>query len=225
MIFAAGFGTRMMPLTQDRPKPMVPLGGAPMIDHAIDYAKHAGAKTIVANTHYKANLLEQYLAKFEVVTIRETPNILDTGGGFRNARHLLPEAPVWTMNCDAVWNGPNPLNFIAKHWNGAEMDALLLCIEPSKARGTKSAGDFSIAETGRLARGAGVIYGGIQIINPAIFDCDFPEVFSMNLIWDQLIDKGRCHGVVYPGTWCDIGTPEGLEIAETLLGEPPHVQQ
>ena len=130
---------------------------------------------------------------------------------------IMGTAPVWTVNPDAIWLGPNPLTIASQQWNPDDMDALLVCLTPDRAHGTDSAGDFSLDVNGRLSRGAGVIYGGVQIINTTRLDDIDDQVFSLNALWDILLAEKRCHGVLYPGHWCDVGRPENIEIAEVLL--------
>lgn len=222
MIFAAGFGTRMRPLTDNMAKPMVPLLGRPMIEYAIEHARDAGADTIVSNLHYKPDTLWTHLEARGVQTILETPKILDTGGGLRNARYLLPGKAVWTMNPDAIWSGPNPLTFAAAHWQADNMDALVVGIDPNNAIGVDSEGDFALGSDGKISRGAGVIYGGVQIIKLDTLDLIEDPVFSLNVVWDRLIEQGRCFGCTYPGQWCDVGYPGGIAPAEALLKGTDH---
>jgi MurNAc alpha-1-phosphate uridylyltransferase len=222
MIFAAGFGTRMRPLTDDRPKPMIALQGRPLIDHALDIAAEAGADPVVVNTHYRAETLEDHLKGRDVHVLREAPKILDTGGGLRNARTVLGPGPVWTMNPDVLWLGPNPLRVVQDAWRPDEMDACLLCIPPEGLE-TGAAEDFSVDAAGRLSRGPGLHYGGVQIIRTEALDGIDAPAFSLNLVWDRLIAAGRCFAAVYPGRWCDIGTPENLGVAQRLLREAARV--
>lgn len=223
MIFAAGFGTRMRPLTEDRPKPLVSLSGRPMIDRAIDLARDAGARTVVANLHYKADMLRDHLDGSGIALVEERPDILDTGGGLRNALPHLGSGPVWTLNPDAVWQGPNPLRLAVERWDPARMDALLVCVPPDRARGRQGGGDFSVAVDGRVSRGGEAIYGGAAIVATdrlaEIEEC----VFSLNRLWDLLIADGRCFACLYPGQWCDVGHPAALPLAEEMLKGPTHV--
>lgn len=218
MIFAAGFGTRMMPLTKNQPKPMVKVGGRPMIDRARDIAREAGFTTVVSNTHYKAEVLEAHLRGTEVKVIREEPDILDTGGGLRNAFPQERKRTIATLNPDAIWHGPNPFDAALTYWQPDQMDALLVCVRPEKAHGTDSAGDFSLGADGRILRGAGVLYGGAQIIKTELLGNVLEDVFSLNIIWDQMIAKGTCFGTVYDGEWCDVGHPQGIALAEDMIG-------
>lgn len=217
MIFAAGFGTRMRPLTDHIPKPMVPLLGRPMIDYAIDTAREAGAKTIVANLHYKPDTLRSHLAAQGVIAVTEAPDILDTGGGLLNARVHFDSEAVWTMNPDAVWDGPNPFSFALAHWDPGKMDALLVTIEPNRAVGAESPVNLSIDHEGKLAWGNETIYGGVQIIKLSTLNDMEHTAFSLRVIWDRLIGQERCFGCIYPGRWSDVGHPDGIAHAETLL--------
>lgn len=217
LFFAAGFGTRMRHLTRDLPKPLVPLAGRPMIDHAIDLAHEAGVRNMVANAHYLAPKLEQALAPRGIRISLETGTILDTGGGLRAALPLLGQGPVFTMNSDALWLGPNPLALLRDAWRPTDMDALLMLIPPAHASEHAGQGDFIAGPDGRLSRGPGAIFGGAQIIDPTQAQTGDAAAFSLNVTWDDMIARRRLFGIEYPGTWCDIGTPEGLAHAETLL--------
>lgn len=218
MLFAAGFGTRMVPLTADRPKPMIPVAGRPLIDHALELVREYGPETIVANVHYKPQTLIDHLQKSNVHIAHETPEILDTGGGLRAALPHLGKRPVFTMNTDAVWSGPNPLQQLATAWDPARMDALLLCLPQDHAIGHDGPGDFVLDKDGRAGRGPGLVYSGLQILKTDILH-DIPEsAFSLNLVWDRMLAKGRLFATAYTGRWCDVGRPDGIVLAETLLG-------
>ncbi|KEJ90629.1 nucleotidyltransferase family protein [Sulfitobacter donghicola] len=217
MLFAAGFGTRMKHLTADRPKPMVEVAGRPLIDHAISLADGISPPSIVANLHYLPDILQQHLHPKGIQTIVETPDILETGGGLRNALPVLGAGPVFTMNTDAIWNGPNPLNMLLNAWDPDRMDALLMGIPPENALEHSGAGDFTIDDDGRLSRGPGVVYGGVQIIKTDLLSAVSERSFSLNLIWDQMLANGKLHGIEYSGRWCDVGHPDGVKTAEALL--------
>ncbi len=219
MLFAAGFGTRMRPLTDTRPKPLVEVAGRPLIDHALDLADGVAAKT-VANLHYRANQLEAHLGPKGVATIIETPQILDTGGGLRNALPLLGYGPVMTLNTDAIWTGVNPLAALTDAFDPGRMDALLMLIAPDAALGHRGDGDFTLDADGRITRGAGYIYGGAQILKTDSLAGIAEGVFSLNLVWDRMIEAGRLFGIVHDGRWCDVGRPESIPLAETLLDAP-----
>ncbi len=217
MLFAAGFGTRMGALTADRPKPLIEVAGRALLDHALEIATAAGASRIVVNTHYKADQIAAHLTGRGIIISHEMPEILDTGGGLRAALPLLGAATIHTMNTDAVWRGPNPLHLLTKAWRPDIMDALLLCLPPAQAIGHAGQGDFLLAENGVLSWGPGLIYSGVQIIKAEALD-DMPEgAFSLHKVWNRLLAKGRLHGCVYPGKWCDVGHPGGITLAQDML--------
>lgn len=215
MIFAAGLGTRMGDLTRDTPKPMLPLGGRPMIDHAVDLVKDAGIAQIVANTHYLAPRIEPHLQALGLTVLREAPDILETGGGLKAALPHLGGDTVVTLNPDAAWTGPNPIRTLLDQWR-PDMRALLLLVPLSRARTTRTDGDFTL-DNGRITRGGDFLYTGAQILRTDRLT-DIPDTaFSLNRYWDHLSRTAPLHGVVHDGGWCDIGTPEGLAEAETML--------
>lgn len=219
MMFAAGFGARMKHLTKDQPKPMISVAAKPLVDYALELAREANCAPIVANLHYKPDVLAQHLKDRGVVTVLEHPRLLETGGGLRNALPLLGDGPVFTINTDAVWAGPNPLTQLAAAWRPDKMDALLMCIPTARAIGHESKGDFSLAQDGRLNRGPGVIYSGVQIIKTDRLALIKEAFFSLNLLWENMLKDGRLYGVSYCGKWCDVGHPEGITLAEDMLAD------
>ncbi len=228
MILAAGLGTRMRPLTDTCPKPLLRLGGRPMIDLALDHAVAAGVRRAVVNLHYLGGMIRDHLARREAPEILysdEQPEILDTGGGIAQALPLLGATPFYAINSDAIWVGPNPLAVLAAAWDPARMDALLLLVPRGQARSYTRPGDFSLSVKGDVPtrRGDGetapLVYTGAQIIAPGTF-ADAPKgAFSLNLVWDALLAGGRLAAVSDPGGWVDVGSPSGLAEAETALGE------
>ncbi|AUQ72308.1 Nucleoside-diphosphate-sugar pyrophosphorylase [Phaeobacter inhibens] len=221
MIFAAGFGTRMRHLTKHQPKPMIPVAGRPLIDHALDLAREVTPPVIVANSHYKSDVLADHLAGSEVVISHEDPQILDTGGGLRHALPLLGthSGPVYTVNPDVVWRGPNPLRLLREAWDPTRMDALLTCIPMSRTVGRSGDGDFHTDEKGRLHRGGNLVYGGVQLLRTNRLAEIDETVFSLNTLWDLMAAEGRLFALEYPGHWCDVGTPEGIPLAEDLIAQ------
>lgn len=217
MLFAAGYGTRMGALTKSRPKPLIEVAGKPLIDHAIAQARGAGVTTIVANTHYLHDQIEDHLADTGIAVSHEHPDILDTGGGLKAARGLLTAQSVFTLNTDAVWHGPNPLTLLRKAWDPVRMDCLLLGVAPENTRGHSGDGDFSITPQGHVERGPGLTYTGAQILRMDLFDKIPEAAFSLNLLWDKLIGSDRIAMIPYPGLWCDVGHPAGIGAAEAML--------
>ncbi|KQB14623.1 nucleotidyltransferase family protein [Rhodobacter capsulatus] len=219
MLFAAGLGTRMRELTLHRPKPLLEVAGRPLLDHALDLARAAGVGRIVANAHYRADQILAHLAGTGVRVSDETDLLLETGGGLRKALPLLGPGPVFTLNTDAVWTGPNVLGALSRAWDGDRMSALLALVPREAALGYTGAGDFALAPDGRISRGTGYVYTGAQIIDPAGIETIPDPVFSLNLLWNRILSEGRAYGVVHPGGWCDVGRPECISLAEGLLSD------
>ncbi len=217
MILAAGFGTRMGALTATQPKPLLKVAGKPLIDHAVALANAAGVAMITANLHYRHEALARHLTPLGISQSLELPDILDTGGGLRQALPLLSEGPVFTLNSDAIWRGPNPLSLLAASWQPSRMDALLMLVPQEKALGHAGKGDFQIGNSGKLARGVGLVYSGVQIIKPDLLHTIKEKMFSLNKVWDIMLKSDRLFGIVYSGSWCDVGSPEGITLAERLL--------
>jgi len=217
MIFAAGLGTRMGALTRDRPKPLIPVAGRALIDHALGLTRNLDLRLCV-NLHYRADMLRAHLAGRDLLFSDETARLLDTGGGLKAALPLLQADPVLTLNSDAVWTG-NPLRTLARGWEPARMQALLLLIPPDAATGHSGAGDFGLASDGRIIRGGPLIYSGAQIIGTGPVAMVDEDIFSLNRVWNDMIARGTAFGVIHDGGWCDVGRPENIALAEALLGE------
>ena len=216
MLFAAGFGTRMKALTQDRPKPLVHVAGRPLIDHAMQIVRDYGPRTVVANAHYRAEQIVDHFAGSEVRVQVEAPDILDTGGGLKAALPLLHADPVFTMNTDAVWKGPNPLTLLSEAWTD-DMQALLLCIPKDRAIGHVGQGDIDIGADGSATWGNTNIYSGVQILRTKCVSDTPQTVFSLKSVWDRLERNGQLRAIAYPGCWCDVGHPAGIGQAEAML--------
>jgi len=216
LLFAAGLGTRMGALTQDRPKPLVQVAGKALIDHALAFTSTPEVGTRVVNVHYKADQLRAHLADKSVSISDETDLLRDTGGGMRHALPLLQTDPILTMNTDAVWSGPNPIPLLTAAWRD-EMDCLLLLVPRARVSGHLGAGDFVMDADGRLTRTRGAIYTGLQMIRRSALDDITEEVFTLREAWDIAQSRGTLFGVTYPGHWCDVGQPESIPLAEQML--------
>lgn len=222
MIFAAGLGTRMGELTRTRPKPLIEVAGRPLIDHALALARGAGIGRIVVNTHAHADQLAAHLARVAPeAMVSHEPVLLETGGGLKRALPLLGPGPVFTLNADMVWTGPNPLLALAGAWSGE--GALLALVPRAQATGHGGPGDFFLDGAGRLARRGGAahapfVYAGAEIIDPATVANEPAQAFSLNPAWNRLIPAGRLRGIVHTGGWVDVGRPEGIALAEAMLG-------
>ncbi len=218
MIFAAGFGTRMGALTRTCPKPLLQVAGRTLLDRTRDLASGAGVQRMVVNTHHLAGQIAAHLDGTGAIVLHETPDILDTGGGFKAALPDLGPGPVYSANPDVVWSGPNPFDTLAE---GARSDdgATLLLVHLERALGPE-AGDFHL-DDGRPRRRGDCVFTGLQIIDPDVVARVPDTVFSMNRVWDRLIASDALGAVIYPGHWCDVGTPEGIARAEALLQGGP----
>jgi len=228
MVLAAGLGKRMRPLTASRPKPMVPVAGKPLIDHALDKLAEAGVARAVVNVHYLADYLEAHMAKRQkpAVTIsNERPLLLETGGGMVKALvdGLLPD-PFFALNSDNVWlDGPvDVFHDLSSAWDADRMDALLLMVRHSDAGNYRGLGDFRLDPLGRVSRRASrkvapFIFTGIQIVSHRLLR-DAPEgAFSTNILWDRAMAEGRLYGLVHTGQWFEVGTPQSIAPTEEAL--------
>jgi MurNAc alpha-1-phosphate uridylyltransferase len=228
MVMAAGLGTRMLPLTADRPKPLVEVAGKALIAHTFDHLRKAGVRRVVVNVHYLADMLEEHLANIEgleIVVSDERAELLETGGGLVHARALLGNEPVFVVNSDNYWvDGPeDSLKALAARWDGAAMDVLLLVVPLARANCHRGAGDFHLAPDGRIVsrrqpgEGAPFTYIGIQILHPRVL-VDAPAgPFSTMLFWERAIAAGRAFAHVHDGLWFDVGTPAAIPQTEAIL--------
>lgn len=218
MLFAAGLGTRMAPLTDHLPKPLIEVGGVTLLDRALDLAHEAGIGRIVVNTHYRGAQIVDHLASRPQIAISdEADALLETGGGLRKALPLLGSDPVITMNPDVVWTGKNPLTALRAAWQPDRMDALLMLVPLAATHARQGGGDFGTDPAGRLHRKGDLVYGGVQIIRTDLLATIPDPVFSLNRLWDLQIAQGRAYGLVYDGQWCDVGRPDAIPLAEGLL--------
>jgi MurNAc alpha-1-phosphate uridylyltransferase len=223
LIFGAGFGTRMGEITKITPKPMVPILNKPLIDYAIDITLDANIQNIIVNLHYLPEQIENHLSNFKnIKTIHEYPKILETGGGLKNALPILGPSPVITLNSDIIWIGYNPIKSLLKSWNPKKMDALLMLIPIELAKGYKGLGDFYLDRDKQLIRrdnksNAPYVYTGVQIIKTELLSAINKESFSINVLWNKIINQRNAYGIMYDGSWIDVGHPEGIEIATKEL--------
>ncbi|MFN5618314.1 MAG: nucleotidyltransferase family protein, partial [Brevundimonas sp.] len=192
MVLAAGLGTRMRPLTADRPKALVEVGGRALIDHVLDRLAATGVTDAVVNVHWFADRLEGHLAGRaapRIVISDERTELLETGGGLKKARPLLGDAPVFVANIDSVWiDRGDALGDLIRLWDPARMDAALLLARREGSIGFEGAGDLFMVGDGRLifrgdAPSAPFAYMGVHITRPQVVD-DGPEgPFSLSRVW------------------------------------------
>jgi MurNAc alpha-1-phosphate uridylyltransferase len=227
MVLAAGLGTRMRPLTDRMPKPLVRVAGAPLLDHVLDRLADAGVETAVVNVHYFADQIEAHLEgrkRPRIVISDERAQLLDTGGGVVKALGTLGSAPFFHVNSDTIWiEGVRPnLVRLAESFDPARMDVLLLLAPTAGSIGYDGRGDFAMGPDGRLSRRPerGVVpfvYAGVAILSPGLF-ADAPQgPFSLNRLFDRAMEAGRLHGLRLDGTWMHVGTPQAIEAAEAAI--------
>ena len=228
MVLAAGLGTRMRPLTDDRPKALVEVGGRALIDHMLDRLAQAGVTRAVVNVHAFADRLEAHLAARrgppDIVFSDERARLLETGGGLKAAGELLGERPVFTANIDAVWieHGAPALQGLSEGFDPERMDARLLVTRTGAALGLDSPGDFFMAPDGRLgfrgdATSAPYAFCGVQVFKPALAAAEPETVFSTTRIWRRLAAGGRLYGIELQGEWMHVGDPAARLAAEARL--------
>jgi len=228
MILAAGLGVRMRPLTDNKPKALVEVGGRSLIDRALDRLQAVGVRQCVVNTHHLGAMLQRHLAARPgppKIVFSPEETLLETGGGVRHALPLLGDAPFYVVNCDSLWlDGPSPtLALMARIWDAARMDALLLLHSSVSAIGYDGVGDYFMEADGALRRRieervAPFVFTGIQILSPTLFtDAPAGAFSSRDILWDRAIAAGRCFGAVHQGLWFDIGQPENIAMTEALL--------
>ena len=199
MILAAGFGKRLNPLTLNCPKPLLKIGKETLLSNTINFLEQAKIKEVVINVHYLGDQIVEYLNKkkfnLKIIIINEKKKILDTGGGICNALEYFNES-FFCLNPDTIWN----LNYI-KELKQMESNffldkkkSYLLVVDKIKSFDTNLKGDFNLHK-GLITRKKGenlkYIYTGLQIINPEIFLNISDKIFSINKVWDKLIQSDQ----------------------------------
>jgi MurNAc alpha-1-phosphate uridylyltransferase len=228
MVLAAGLGTRMRPVTNQTPKPLVEVGGRPLIDHALDRLAEAGVAKAVVNVHYMADRLIAHLGARErpVVAISdEREALMETGGGVVKALPIVGNDPFLLLNSDSFWvEGPRPnLETLARAWDEARMDALLMLAPTVAAVGYDGEGDFFMEADGRLIPRpehdvAPFVYTGVALINPTAMFADAPRgPFPLSLLINRVSEAERLFGFRMDGLWFHVGTPEAINEAERAL--------
>jgi len=228
MVLAAGLGTRMRPLTDTLPKPLVKVAGKALIDHVLDRLADANVAKAVVNVHHMADQIEAHLkgrTRPQIAISNERDLLLDTGGGVVKALPLLGAAPFFHMNSDTLWiEGVTPnLPRLAAQFTD-DMDILLLLASTTASIGYEGRGDFVMAPDGRLSRRAErevapFVYAGAAMMRPSLF-VDAPQgKFSLNRMFDRAMEAGRLCGLRLEGTWMHVGTVEAIKAAEAAISE------
>ncbi len=228
MVLAAGYGTRMRPLTNSIPKPLVKVAGKPLIDYGFDRLREAQVENAVVNGHYLADQIETWASGItspRTLFSTERDAILDTGGGIARALPLLGHDPFFVLNADSFWlDGATPaLERLRSAWNDAKMDCLLLLCDVAQTTGYDGKGDFVIEAEGRLVRRKdkpdqkALAYIGGYLVHPRLFAEAPQSSYSMNVLWDQAMAKGRLFGLAHDGHWLHVGTVDAISQAEDFL--------
>ena len=229
MLLAAGLGSRMRPLTERTAKPLLPLGGRTLLDHALDRLQQAGVDHVVVNTHWHADLVQRHLGRRRAgpaIVLRPEIALLDTGGAVASAlaAGALGPAPFFVVNGDSFWlDGPSPtLDRMAQAFDPAACDGVLLLHRSFQVHGEVGQGDFTLDHRGRLRRRrerevAPYVFAGVQLATPALFADPPPPPFSVNALWDRAIAHARLGAVVHDGLWFHLSRPTDLSHAEVAL--------
>ena len=227
MVFAAGLGQRMRPITNAIPKPLIKVAGRTLIDHCLDRLAEAGVGKAIVNVHWLADQIEAHLATRvapQIVVSDERDRLLDQGGAIKKALPLIGDAPFFICNTDALWiEGPrSELDRLIKFFDPAKMDALLLVAQAAGAVGVDWPGDFTMDPFNRLTRRdprhvAPFVYAGVGIIKPQLFDGVAEDVFRLAPFFFRAAEQGRLYGVRLDGVWLHVGRPETIAEAERAI--------
>ena len=225
MVLAAGLGTRMRPISDTLPKPLVELAGQTLLDHAIDRLAMVGIERVVVNVHYKADMVIARLAERDHprIEISREDELLETGGGVARALPLLGEC-FFVVNGDVLWldGKDHALSRLAAAFDTARMDAVLLFQRTTDAVGYEGRGDYFLDPLGVPRRRgereiAPYLFSGVQLLHRRLFDGVAERRFSLNLLYDRAERAGRLSAIVHDGEWYHIGTPDGLDATRSRL--------
>ncbi|MGA0530440.1 nucleotidyltransferase family protein [Hansschlegelia sp. KR7-227] len=229
MVLAAGIGSRMRPITDTKPKPLVEVGGRALVDHTLDRLAEAGVLRAVVNVHHHADQMERHLSgreKPRVTVSDERSGLLDSGGGVVKALPLLQGDAFFVLNADTFWldGASRNLTRMMATWDPDRMDALLLIAALTSSVGFDGAGDFSFSPDGRLRRRAErqvtpFAYAGVAIMPRSAFDGAPAGPFSLNRIWNAAIERDRLYGLRLDGLWLHVGTPSAIAEAEDAIAQ------
>ncbi|WP_017965984.1 nucleotidyltransferase family protein [Rhizobium leguminosarum] len=230
IVLAAGLGTRMRPITDTIPKPLVKIDGKPMIDYALDCLVAAGIERAVVNVHHHADQMLEHLGNYhglDILISDERDALMNSGGGLAKGLRLLDRDNIFVMNADLFWIGEQPgrptnLQRLAGFFDADRMDMALLCVGIEDTTGHNGKNDFSLAADGRLTRyrddpSNPVVYAGAIVMNPSLLDDAPKDAFNLNIYFDKAIARGRLFGIVLEGHWLTVGTPDAVGEAEETI--------
>ncbi|HUA68488.1 MAG TPA: nucleotidyltransferase family protein [Candidatus Saccharimonadales bacterium] len=227
MVLAAGYGTRLKPLTDRAPKPLVPVAGKPMIQYALEKLQAYGIEEVVINVSHLKEQLTAWLAgcKKLNVKISEEAEPLETGGGLKKAQPLLGNEPIFVINSDIIWTdeGETALERLARHWDDTKMDFLLLVQAKAKAFGYDKGEDHLFIKRENTfdwnEYEAPYIIAGIGVFHPRVLR-DAPDgKFSVKILWRQALAQNRLFCLPHQGRWFQTGTLADIKKTEEYLRE------
>jgi MurNAc alpha-1-phosphate uridylyltransferase len=227
MLLAAGLGTRMKPLTDTRPKPLIEVGGRTLIDRVLDKLAAQGVTRAIVNVHYFPDMLAAHVMQrtdIEIIISDERDEVLETGGGVIKALPLLGDDPFFVINTDVTWAsaGDSTFSDMAAAYDPARMDALLLLAPMSNTLGFRGPGDFYLAPDGQVERRgeratAPYVFAGTHITRADLLRSYEATRFSANIYWNAFASRGRLFGTVMSPFWMHVGDPAGRDEAEARL--------
>lgn len=230
MLLAAGLGSRLRPLTDTTPKPLVRVGGIALIDRVIAEATAEGCGSFVVNAHHHAEQLRRHIDTLQMAApslrfrVSGEPALLDTGGGVKNALPLLETDPLLAMNTDAFWPAETdrPLARMLDRFSSTMADIVLLCAQPRRALGFGRSHDFCLDPRGIVTRDSGqpVIYAGVALLGRRLVELAPDGKFSLYALFEAALERQTLLGVVLDAPWIHVGDPQGLAAAEAFLGAP-----
>jgi MurNAc alpha-1-phosphate uridylyltransferase len=229
MLLAAGYGTRLKPLTDHTPKPLVPVAGRPMLEYALDKLRAYGVEEIVINVSYLKAQLQAHLAGFKDlrVTISEEAEPLETGGGLKKAEPFLGDEPVFAINSDILWSdtGETALDRLTQHWDDAKMDFLLLAQSKARAVGHDKGEDHLFIKPENTldwnAADAPYIISGIGIFHSRVLRDAPAGKFSAKALWLKAMAQNRLFCLPHHGRWFQTGTLTDIQKTEEALKRQP----
>ena len=238
MIFAAGLGTRLKPLTNSMPKALVPVGGRPLLGHVVERLRNAGFEHIVINVHHFAQQIVDYVKAhdgwgMDVSISDETAQLLETGGGIKHARHLFdPDSPILIHNVDILSNADLAALYAEAQGNDATLlvspressRALIFHPETMRLRGWTNLKNGEIkAPCGPIAdTDRRLAFSGIHVFSPSLFPLmeTWPEQFPIIDFYLSVCADHNLVGINQPDlSLIDVGKAETLAEANLFLNQ------
>jgi len=215
MILAAGRGERMRPLTDETPKPLLPVNGIPLIEYHITALVRGGIHDVVINLAWRGDQIRSLVgdgAKYgiKVSYSDESPKALETGGGIFRALPMLGTAPFWLVNGDIFC----AYDYAERSLDDGKLGHLVMVPNPRH----NEAGDFSL-QNGQITQRTdpSLTYSGIAILHPDLFTGATDGKFPLAPLLNQAIERGALSGERFGGHWVDVGTPERLAELDRSL--------